>query len=100
MRDVGEFVINVATYNLREALNVSSAPAGSDVDEFELARLTKEPSQLVRPPRVKESPLHLECRLAKVISMPGLLSAASITAWCWARCWACISATISCRTGC
>ncbi len=71
VRDVGEFVINVATYSLREALNVSSAPAGRDVDEFELAGLSKEPSQLVRPPRVKESPLHLECRLVKVISMPG-----------------------------
>ncbi|TAJ96914.1 MAG: flavin reductase family protein [Reyranella sp.] len=71
VRDVGEFVVNVATWGLREALNVSSAPAGRDVDEFELAGLTKEPSQLVRPPRVKESPLHLECRLVQVISMPG-----------------------------
>ena len=52
VREVGEFVVNVATYSLREALNVSSAPAGSDVDEFELAGLTKEPSALVRPPRV------------------------------------------------
>ncbi|TBR20890.1 MAG: flavin reductase family protein, partial [Reyranella sp.] len=34
VRDVGEFVVNVATWGLREALNVSSAPAGRDVDEF------------------------------------------------------------------
>ncbi len=50
----GEFVVNVATFSLREALNVSSAPAGSNVDEFELAGLPKEPSRLVRPPRVKD----------------------------------------------
>lgn len=71
VREVGEFVVNVATWGLREALNVSSAPAGSDVDEFELAGLTKEPSALVQPPRVKESPLHLECRLVEIIGMPG-----------------------------
>ena len=71
VREVGEFVVNVATYALREVLNVSSAPAGSGVDEFELAGLTKEPAALVRPPRVKESPLHLECRVADIIGMPG-----------------------------
>jgi flavin reductase (DIM6/NTAB) family NADH-FMN oxidoreductase RutF len=71
VREVGEFVVNVATWGLREAVNISSAPAGSDVDEFDLAGLTKEPSSLVRPPRVRESPLHLECRVAQVIPMPG-----------------------------
>ena len=72
IREVGEFVVNVATWDLRVAVNASSAPAPSEIDEFELVGLTKEPSTMVRPPRVKESPLHLECRVAKVISMPGV----------------------------
>ena len=71
VREVGEFVVNVATWDLREAVNASSAPAGRAVDEFELAGLTKEPSSLVRPPRVKESPLHLECRVSRIVDMPG-----------------------------
>jgi flavin reductase (DIM6/NTAB) family NADH-FMN oxidoreductase RutF len=71
VREVGEFVVNVATWALRDAVNRSSAPAASTVDEFELAGLTKEPSRLVRPPRVKESPLHLECRVVQVVAMPG-----------------------------
>jgi flavin reductase (DIM6/NTAB) family NADH-FMN oxidoreductase RutF len=71
VREVGEFVANIATYETRHALNASSAPAGSAVDEFDLAGLTKEPSTLVRPPRVKESPLHLECKLIDIIALPG-----------------------------
>ena len=58
----GEFVCNLATWDLREQMNASSAEAPADVDEFELAGLTKEPAELVAAPRVAESPVHLECR--------------------------------------
>jgi flavin reductase (DIM6/NTAB) family NADH-FMN oxidoreductase RutF len=57
----GEFVVNVATWPLREAMNRSSAEVGADIDEFELAGLAKAPSVLVKAPRVAESPVHLEC---------------------------------------
>ena len=51
----GEFVHNVATWDLRDAMNQSSANVGSGVDEFELAGLEKAPSRLVKPPRVAAS---------------------------------------------
>ncbi|MCC7272883.1 MAG: flavin reductase family protein [Alphaproteobacteria bacterium] len=69
-RETGEFVVNICTWTLREAMNATSAPAPHDVDEFALAGLTAEPSELVRAPRVKESPIHLECRLVTVVDLP------------------------------
>ena len=58
----GEFVCNVATWELREAMNATSAEAPPEVDEFALAGLTMAKSELVAPPRVAESPIHLECK--------------------------------------
>ena len=58
----GEFVVNVATWELREQMNASAVPAPREVDEFEYAGLTKAEGRLVRCPRVAESPVHLECR--------------------------------------
>jgi flavin reductase (DIM6/NTAB) family NADH-FMN oxidoreductase RutF len=57
----GEFVVNIATWLLREHMNKGAAPVAADIDEFEIAGLTKEPAMLVKPPRVRESPVHLEC---------------------------------------
>jgi flavin reductase (DIM6/NTAB) family NADH-FMN oxidoreductase RutF len=73
-RETGEFVVNIATWDLRESMNVTSAHFPADVDEFEKAGLTKENSELVKPPRVKESPVHLECLTVAVyptLSVPG-----------------------------
>ena len=56
----GEFVVNVATWELREQMNASAVPAPREVDEFEYAGLTKVESRLVSCPRVAESPVHLE----------------------------------------
>ena len=64
-----EFVVNMATWELREHMNRSSAPAPHGVDEFDLARVTAEPSRVVRPPRVKESPVHLECRHVRTVPL-------------------------------
>jgi flavin reductase (DIM6/NTAB) family NADH-FMN oxidoreductase RutF len=67
----GEFVLNLATWDLREAMNASSAHVPPGVDEFELAGLTKAPSRLVRPPRVAQSPVALECRHHLTVPLPG-----------------------------
>jgi len=67
----GEFVCSLATYDLREAMNVSSAAVPPDVDEFALAGLTPAPSHAVKPPRVGESPVALECRLFQTLNLPG-----------------------------
>ena len=66
----GEFVANVVSLALVEQMVKTSAPAAEDVDEFELAGLAKVPSKLVKPPRVAEAPIHLECRHWKTIEMP------------------------------
>jgi flavin reductase (DIM6/NTAB) family NADH-FMN oxidoreductase RutF len=67
----GEFVWNMATYELREAVNISAEQFPPDVDEFERAGLTKTPAQLVRPAMVAESPIHFECRYYQTIRLPG-----------------------------
>jgi flavin reductase (DIM6/NTAB) family NADH-FMN oxidoreductase RutF len=64
-----EFVVNLATWDLREAMNASSIAAPHGFDEFVHAGLTKAPSVVVRPPRVAESPVHLECVLAQIVEL-------------------------------
>ncbi|MBM3481709.1 MAG: flavin reductase family protein [Alphaproteobacteria bacterium] len=66
----GEFVFNLATYKLREQMNRTSAPVPPEVDELSLAGLTPVPSRLVKPPRVAESPIHLECVYHQTIELP------------------------------
>ena len=66
----GEFAINIATYELREQVNLSSARVASDVDEFALTGLTPVPCRLIKPPRVAESPAALECRLFQIVPLP------------------------------
>jgi len=65
----GEFVVNLATWPLREAMNACSAPAPHDVDEFKLAGLTPAPAETVKPQRVAESPVHLECRHVRSLEL-------------------------------
>jgi flavin reductase (DIM6/NTAB) family NADH-FMN oxidoreductase RutF len=67
----GEFVYNMATYDLREAVNLSGAEVPPEVDEFELAGLTKAPSIRVKPCRVAESPVQFECHYHQTIRLPG-----------------------------
>ena len=65
----GEFVVNLATWDLRRQMNASSIAAPHGVDEFEVAGLTKARSELVAPPRVAETPVHLECRYVQSIKL-------------------------------
>jgi flavin reductase (DIM6/NTAB) family NADH-FMN oxidoreductase RutF len=67
----GEFVCCFATWDLREQMNMTSTPVPPGVDEFRLAGLTAAASTAVRPPRVKESPVALECRWWKTVALPG-----------------------------
>jgi len=69
--ETGEFVCSLATYDLREAMSRTSEHVDPDVDEMALAGLTPAPSKLVAPPRVKESPVALECRYWRTIDLPG-----------------------------
>jgi len=67
----GEFVWNMATYELREAVNKSAEELPPHVDEFEIAGLTKAQSKIVKPCRVAESPIHFECAYYTTIRLPG-----------------------------
>ena len=70
VRETGEFVCNLTTWELREPMNATSAHVPRSVDEFELAGLTPSPSRLVTPPRVAESPVHLECTHLQTVELP------------------------------
>jgi len=71
VEQTGEFVYNMATYDLRDAVNRSAAEVPPEVDEFDLAGVTKAPSIKVRPRRVAESPVQFECRHYQTIRLPG-----------------------------
>ena len=57
----GEFVCNIASFDQREAVNSSAATLPPEIDEFALTGLGTLPSQMIKPPRVKGAPAHLEC---------------------------------------
>jgi flavin reductase (DIM6/NTAB) family NADH-FMN oxidoreductase RutF len=63
-----EFVINVVTEDVAEAMNLTSAPFPPEVSEFDKANLTPVKSELVAPARVKESAISLECRLSQILT--------------------------------
>ncbi|MEE8610999.1 MAG: flavin reductase family protein [Sphingomonas aquatilis] len=65
----GEFVWNLATRDLAEAMNATSASVGPDVDEHALAGLETAPSRLVAPPRVAASPVAFECKLTQIVRL-------------------------------
>lgn len=67
----GEFVWNMATYELREAVNITAEELPFGVDEFERAGLEKLPSRRVKPMRVKGSPIQFECEYLNTVRFPG-----------------------------
>jgi flavin reductase (DIM6/NTAB) family NADH-FMN oxidoreductase RutF len=79
VKATGAFAINIATYALREQMNLSSARVGPDVDEFALSGLTRASCRLIRAPRVAESPATLECRLHQMVPLPD--RADSVSDW-------------------
>ncbi|MCG8493803.1 MAG: flavin reductase family protein [Sneathiellales bacterium] len=66
----GEFVCNVVTYEIRDAMNATSEMVSRNVNEFELGKLTAASSSLIKPPRVQESPVNMECVHLKTIELP------------------------------
>lgn len=62
-----EFVINVVSEAISVQANATSAEVPPEVNEFKLSGLTPIPSEVVRAPRVAESPAQMECRLLQVI---------------------------------
>lgn len=67
IRETAEFVVNVVTFELAEAMNTTSGEYEHGVNEFELARLATRPSQVVRVPQVAASPVSFECTLDRIL---------------------------------
>ncbi|MFY3386196.1 flavin reductase family protein [Paracidovorax sp. MALMAid1276] len=71
VQETGEFVWNLATRGLAEAMNQSCAAVPPGVSEFDLAGLTPLASTRVRPPRVAQSPVTFECRSTQILQLEG-----------------------------
>jgi flavin reductase (DIM6/NTAB) family NADH-FMN oxidoreductase RutF len=62
-----EFVVNIVTESISAQMIKTASDVAPDVDEFKMAGLTAIDSEIVKPPRVKESPINLECKLYQVV---------------------------------
>ncbi len=69
VRATSEFVVNIVTEDLAEAMNLSSAELPAEVDEFSIANLISTPSAIVQVPRVALSPIHFECKVTHIIDI-------------------------------
>jgi flavin reductase (DIM6/NTAB) family NADH-FMN oxidoreductase RutF len=69
IREIGEYVVHLVSEPFLEAMVKTSGEWPATVDEFELAGLTPIPSDLVRPARVAESPVAIECRLHREVEL-------------------------------
>jgi len=67
--DTREFVVNIVSEDFAAQMNECSATVPPEVDEFALSGLTPAPSDLVKPPRVAESQVQMECRLLQVVTV-------------------------------
>ena len=70
VEDTGEFTCSLSTWDTLDGMNISSATVPADADEFQLAGLETSPSNFVAPPRVKNAPAALECKLWRTLEMP------------------------------
>lgn len=70
IEETGEFVANMAVWDLREQMNLTSAPLPHGESEAAAAGLEMLPSNLVKPPRVAAAPANMECTLWKIIELP------------------------------
>ncbi|RYG00492.1 MAG: flavin reductase family protein, partial [Caulobacteraceae bacterium] len=68
VRDTGEFVVNTVDRTMAEGMNATSAALQAHESEWDVGGFIPEPSELVRPPRVRESFAQMECRLFEIVS--------------------------------
>ena len=69
VREQGDFVVNVVPYSIREEMNDTAYPFPPDVSEFEAVGFTMLPSRFVKPGRVAESPVQMECKLVQIVTI-------------------------------
>ncbi|MFY0679305.1 MAG: flavin reductase family protein [Thalassovita sp.] len=71
IRETGVFAVNIVSYALRDAMNISSASLPSTVDEFERAGLSKAESNTINCPYVAAAPAVLECKMTQILDLVG-----------------------------
>ena len=69
VQNLREFVVNIVSEEIAEAMNLTAGDYAPDISEFDVSGLTPIPSDIVRPPRVLESPVNLECRVHDIIEV-------------------------------
>ena len=69
VKEVDEVVINMVSYSIVQQMSLSSTEYAADVDEFVKSGLTPIDSELVKPSRVKESPIQMECKVKDIIEL-------------------------------
>ena len=99
VEETKEFVCSLATFDLRDQMNGTSAPLPRGDSEMQATGLEAAPSRLVKPPRVAASPCALECKWLKTVSFDDIDGRKrSIATWCSATWSASTSTTASSRT--
>jgi flavin reductase (DIM6/NTAB) family NADH-FMN oxidoreductase RutF len=83
IKATGEFVVNLVNRDLAEVANACSGEFGPEVDEWKVAGLTGEASEVIAPQRVAEAPAALECRVMQVLELgaPDRASNSLVVAW-------------------
>jgi flavin reductase (DIM6/NTAB) family NADH-FMN oxidoreductase RutF len=78
IRANGEFVVNIVTEAIAERMNVCSGDYRAGVSEFSVSGLTPQPSEVVKPPCVRESPVNMECKLIQIVDVSTRPAGASL----------------------
>ncbi len=68
VREVDEVVINIVSYPMVQQMSLASTEYAKGINEFNKSGFTELPSEMVKPPRVKESPVQMECKVREIIS--------------------------------
>ena len=74
LEETGEFVINIVSEELAEAMNITSGDWPPEVNEFEILQLTSLPSIDVKPPRVADAPAAMEAKVRQIVPVEGTSS--------------------------
>lgn len=67
LRHIPEFVVHICNVEIAERMNICATDFPTGVNEIEKAGLTSLPSVKIRPPRIKEAPVQMECRLIRIV---------------------------------
>lgn len=71
IRETGVFSISIVEQSMRDVMNKTSGPWDKEVDEFDLAEITKAACEMIDCPRVSNAPATLECKVTQIVPLPG-----------------------------